>query len=161
MQQVLKQHSRADERVYISPEEISFIQTCNGDPVGCVFNYEGKLLRGISPEYKSHVMELLDCGLIEKLTKLNLFPKTHIAKYHTDAFPLVLEHERITPVTYPNEWSFSMLKEAALVFLRVSEIARSYNFFIKDGHTSNMLFKNSSPMFVDFGSFDRKCDPYQ
>ena len=67
----------------------------------------------------------------------------------------VLRHERIPFVSYPYEWPFSMLKEAALLQLDLNLAAIEEDMICKDSSPYNVQFKGSRPVFVDVGSFER------
>ena len=67
----------------------------------------------------------------------------------------VLEHERIPFISYPYEWPFSMLKEAALLQLDLNLAAIEEDMIAKDSSPYNVQFKGSRPVFVDVGSFER------
>jgi len=49
-----------------------------------------------------------------------------------------------------------MLRKAGFVVLKVNEIANDYGYEIKDSHVFNLVYRNSQPVFVDFGSFIKK-----
>ena len=66
-----------------------------------------------------------------------------------------LEHERIPFVSYPYEWTFSMLKDAALVHLDLLLAALDAELTMKDGYAYNLAFTGSRPVFIDIGSFER------
>jgi hypothetical protein len=70
----------------------------------------------------------------------------------------VLSHERIPFVSYPYEWPFSMLKEAALLQLDLNLAAIDEDMISKDSSPYNVQFKGSKPVFVDVGSFERLRD---
>lgn len=70
----------------------------------------------------------------------------------------VLEHERIPFVSYPYEWPFSMLRDAALLQLDVNLAAIEEDMIAKDASPYNVQFKGSKPVFVDVGSFERLRD---
>ncbi|HEX2070312.1 MAG TPA: hypothetical protein VHF90_01530, partial [Thermoleophilaceae bacterium] len=70
----------------------------------------------------------------------------------------VLRHERIPFVSYPYEWTFSMLKEAALLQLDLNLAALEEGMILKDSTPYNVQFKGSKPVFVDVGSFERLRD---
>jgi len=70
-----------------------------------------------------------------------------------DYFPIVLESEAISPVTYPHEWSFEMVKTTALAFLDLVELADAYGYTIKDAHLYNWVFNSVQPVWVDISSF--------
>ena len=67
----------------------------------------------------------------------------------------VLKHERIPFVSYPYEWPFSMLKEAALLQLDLNLAALAEDMILKDSSPYNVQFKGAKPVFVDVGSFER------
>lgn len=137
----------------IAPQEVTFITDSLADDVGRVFLWQGRLMRGIRHEYVEAVDELLSSGLLQALAADGLFPGVKKTEFQLAGFGLILEHERVPVVTYPYEWSFSMLKEAAVVMLRVNQIARDFGYQTKDGHGYNILFHGSRPVFIDLGSF--------
>lgn len=126
------------------------------DPVGTVFSDGQKIFRLISDDWVEHSLSLLKSGLIDKLVNEGLFPKTSISDIFIQDCSLVLEHERISFISYPYEWSPSMLKDAALLMIKVNKIAEKYGYYIGDGHGYNVLFKGTTPVFIDFGSFAKK-----
>ena len=65
----------------------------------------------------------------------------------------VLRHERIPFISYPYEWSFAMLREAALLHLRILTDAIRSNLILKDASPYNVQFLGSQPVFIDIGSF--------
>ena len=69
--------------------------------------------------------------------------------------PGVLRHERLPFVSYPYEWPFEMLREAALLQLELLDEALSEGFVLKDGSPYNVQWRGSEPVFVDVGSFER------
>jgi SAM-dependent methyltransferase len=67
----------------------------------------------------------------------------------------VLRHERIPFVSYPYEWTFSMLKDTALLQLDLLLAALDHDLVLKDSTPYNIQFKGARPVFVDVGSFER------
>ena len=65
-----------------------------------------------------------------------------------------LEHPRLPLISYPYEWTFSMLKDAALLQLDLLEDALSAGLTIKDATPFNIQFVEGRPMFIDIGSFE-------
>jgi hypothetical protein len=66
-----------------------------------------------------------------------------------------LRHERVPVVTYPYEWTFSMLKDAALLQLELSREALAEGILTKDATSYNVQFLGARPVFIDVGSFER------
>jgi SAM-dependent methyltransferase len=67
----------------------------------------------------------------------------------------LLHHERIPFVSYPYEWTFSMLKDAALLQLDLLLAALDHDLVLKDSTPYNVQFQGARPLFVDVGSFER------
>jgi ribosomal protein L11 methylase PrmA len=67
----------------------------------------------------------------------------------------VLRHERIPFVSYPYEWTFGMLREAALLQLDLELEALAAGLTLKDATPYNVQFRGSRPAFIDVGSFER------
>ena len=65
----------------------------------------------------------------------------------------VLEHERVPVVSYPYEWSFGMLKDAALLQLDVTRAALDEEMTLKDATAFNIQWRGVRPTFIDIGSF--------
>lgn len=73
-----------------------------------------------------------------------------------------LEHPRIPLITYPYEWTFSMLRDAALVHLDLLAEALDEDITIKDATPFNIQFVGGRPVFIDVGSFEpyRSGEPW-
>ena len=68
----------------------------------------------------------------------------------------VLEHERLPFVSYPCEWSPLMLCDAGLHTLDMQLLALGNGLILKDAAPTNIVFRGSRPVFVDFLSFDER-----
>jgi len=66
-----------------------------------------------------------------------------------------LRHERVPFVSYPYEWPFSMLKDAALLQLALGRRALEHDLTLKDASPYNVQWRGSQPVFIDVGSFER------
>jgi len=142
-----------DETYLIREEEMHFFNLISIDEVGEVFEWRGKILRGITEEARPLVDRYFSSGFLDTLVEKGYFPKTEISHYTNPKYCYILEHERIELQTIDAEWSFDMLKDAALLVCEIAAIAWSYGFNMKDCHTKNVLFKNNKPVYVDLGSF--------
>lgn len=65
----------------------------------------------------------------------------------------VLEHDRIPFISYPYEWSFSMLKDAGLLHLDLMEAALAEDGTLRDCSPYNVQWRGSQPVFIDIPSF--------
>ena len=66
-----------------------------------------------------------------------------------------LRHDVIPFVSYPFEWSFGMLQDAALLQLDLLDTALTEDFTLKDGTAYNVQWTGVRPVFVDVVSFER------
>jgi ribosomal protein L11 methylase PrmA len=65
----------------------------------------------------------------------------------------VLRPEVVPFVSYPYEWSFSQLKDAALLTLRVQKAAMAAGMSLKDATAFNVQFHRGRPVLIDTLSF--------
>ena len=72
-----------------------------------------------------------------------------------DGYAAVLRHERVPVVSYPYEWTFGMLREAALLQLDLLLEALDEDLITKDATPYNVQWRGARPVFVDVGSFER------
>jgi hypothetical protein len=73
----------------------------------------------------------------------------------SDGAALALEHPRLPFISYPFEWTFSMLRDAALLQLDLMFDALGEGMILKDGTPYNIQFPAGRPLFIDIGSFER------
>ena len=66
-----------------------------------------------------------------------------------------LRHERVPLLSYPYEWPFSMLKDAALLQLDLNRRALRADLTLKDASPYNVQWRGAVPVFIDVGSFER------
>jgi hypothetical protein len=74
----------------------------------------------------------------------------------------VLEHDRIPVISYPYEWPFEMLRDAALLQIEIAQRALAEGFITKDATSYNVQFDGTRPVFIDVGSFEplRSGEPW-
>jgi hypothetical protein len=132
-----------------------------------VFRAGDRILRGVSADALRNWEALLACGLAGELQASGQIVKTEIAPppggagaEHWAGF---LSHELIPFVSYPYEWSFEMLKDAALLHLDILEQAIPRGWTLKDASGYNVQWKNAKPVFIDIPSFEpyRKGESWQ
>ncbi|HEV2069619.1 MAG TPA: hypothetical protein VGR26_07495, partial [Acidimicrobiales bacterium] len=143
------------------PEPASF-----RDPDSAVFYADGRVLRGLSEQGASDWRQLAGTEFFPRLVDEGQIVRT--APYGVEAPPgprgepwsLVLEHERIPVVSYPFEWPFAMLRQAAICHLEVLLAALDEGITTKDGTAYNVQFVGSRPVFIDLGSFAAATGPW-
>jgi hypothetical protein len=121
-----------------------------GDPVNEVFIQGERVVRLIGHDYEGKIERLFSSGLVGRLTEQKLL---HPATLRMESGRLLVEQALIPCVTYPAEWSFSMLQDAALLTLRINEEAEKFGYQTKDCHAHNIVFFGNRPVWVDIGSF--------
>lgn len=67
----------------------------------------------------------------------------------------VLRPERLPFISYPYEWCFSQLRDAALTTLRIQSEALQAGMSLKDASAYNIQFRDAQPVFIDTLSFER------
>jgi len=68
---------------------------------------------------------------------------------HKEMDSSLLKPEVVDFISYPYEWSFSMLKDAALTTLKIQRLALDYNMVLKDASAYNIQFYNGKPILID------------
>ncbi len=139
------------------------------DPSGVVFRgSDGTLLRQVNPVYASDYRQLMDGGLYARLVADGLLIEHDELDSHReldDQAYCVLRPRELPFISYPYEWSFSALQEAALLTLRIQRTAMEFGMSLKDASSFNVQFDGVSPIFIDTLSFeayevDRPWDAY-
>lgn len=127
------------------------------DRSGFVFYKDGRLYRQINNSYRKQYEQLLHSGLFNTLVdKHLLIPHNEIEfdlSETQDAYR-VIEPEQIDFTSYPYEWSFSQLKDAALVTLDIQKIALEHDMVLKDASAFNVQFYRGRPILIDTLSFE-------
>jgi ribosomal protein L11 methylase PrmA len=123
------------------------------DPSGFLFQRNGELLRQVNHSYRPHFDRLLDSGLLGELTEAGLLVRhTEVDGPHS-AYK-VLRPERIPFISYPSEWSFSQLRDAALTTLDIQLRALKSGMSLKDASAYNIQFQRGRPVLIDTLSFE-------
>jgi ribosomal protein L11 methylase PrmA len=66
----------------------------------------------------------------------------------------ILQPKRVGFISYPYEWCFSALKDAALLTLRLQKAAMRFNMSLKDATAYNVQFDGGRPVWIDTLSFE-------
>lgn len=126
------------------------------DPSGFIFTRQGVLYRQVNRHYQADYDRLMRSGLYEKLVEAGYL----VAHHEVDELPAepelaykILQPERIDFISYPYEWSFSQLKDAALATLKIQKKALDTNQVLKDASAYNIQFQRGRPVLVDTLSF--------
>ena len=128
------------------------------DPSGFVFRRDGVLYRQINlriaDDWSLFSSSGLHAGLIEKgllvpdePAELDLAPEPGAVA--------VIRPREIGFISYPYEWSFSQLKDAALLTLEAQAVAAEHGMTLRDASAYNVQFDKGRAVLIDTLSFER------
>ena len=125
------------------------------DRSGHVFFSDGLFYRTVNNAYINDYDRLMQSGLYERLQKKELLISHMISNLKPDLkAAFILLPEQLPQISYAWEWSFSMLKDAALCTLNNALEALEYGMILKDANTFNIQFLNGKPILIDTLSFE-------
>ncbi len=127
------------------------------DPDSRVFLEDDVVYRVLSPDGWQDWLALSATPLVEdeRLIPTEVVELDDLPDLTAGPAAGALKHEKVPFVSYPYEWPFSMLKDAALVQLELGRRALQHDLTLKDASAYNVQFKGAKPVFVDVGSFER------
>jgi hypothetical protein len=128
------------------------------DPSGFIFTRDGSLYRQVNRACQEDYDHLMRSGLYEALVGSGLLiPHDEVSSDHAMAEGAykILKPELIPFISYPYEWCFSQLKDAASTTLQVQKTAVDFGMTLKDSSAYNVQFLNGRPVFIDTLSFER------
>lgn len=131
------------------------------DPHGFLTTHEGKLYRVVTELGRKDFDLLIASRLYEKLCSLGkIIPHQEVSNppFPKGSFYKVLAPEIIPFISYPYEWSFSQLQDAALLTLAIQKEALTHGLSLKDASFFNVQFIGSRPIFIDTLSFEKRED---
>lgn len=128
------------------------------DPGGFVFSQAGVIYRQINQASQRDYEDLMGSGLYKQLTDKHLL----ISHQEVDDCSVlgseqsykIIQPRQIPYISYPYEWSFSQLKDAAILTLRIQAMALKKGLILKDASAYNVQFVDGRPVFIDTLSFE-------
>lgn len=132
------------------------------DRDGRIYRLEDRIIRGISKSALHEFRKLESTAFYTRfLKKGQLVGSQSLDPENVGLPPEVMqqwagfiEHQRIPIISYPYEWTFGMLKDAALLQLDLVEAAIQEGMTLKDATPYNIQFDGGKPVFIDIGSFE-------
>lgn len=128
------------------------------DPSGFMFEKEGILYRQVNNVFREHYDLFIQSGcynhFVEKGQLISHQSITENLSGTADCY-LTLKPEKINFISYPYEWSFDMLKDAALLTLQMTKEAMSFGLILKDATPYNTQWHNGKIVFIDTLSFEK------
>ena len=128
------------------------------DPSGYLFYLDGSLYRQINHNYKENYDHLMNSGLYDSLVNANLLiphKEVDILESKTNEYYKIIKPEPIPFISYPYEWCFSQLKDAALTTLMIQKKSLEFGMSLKDCSAYNIQFRKGIPIFIDTLSFEK------
>lgn len=126
------------------------------DPAGFMYKDErGILLRQVNEVGAADYDLFVSSGLYDTLAakrmlvRHKVMPGVQAKGVHTTLRPDVVPF-----ISYPFEWSFSQLKDAALLTLNIQKQALKHGMSLKDASAYNVQFVDGRPLFIDTLSFE-------
>ncbi len=128
------------------------------DNAGYVFFADGQPYRHVNRIFGPDFDALKSTGLLKELhTEGLLVPHVEVP-FDSDEFPeaiALLKPEKLHIISYPYEWSFNQLREAALCTLEIQHRALDKGMTLKDASAYNIQFRNGLPTLIDTLSLER------
>ena len=136
-----------------------------------ILQEDGRVLRYVNPECRFQYEILRESGLYNRLVSEGLLLEQRITGFVQQGAGsyCVMQMERIPRITYPCEWSFNQLKNAALTTLRIHRLALDYGMILKDASAGNIQFFDEKAKLTDalflvlyeegtgWGAYDQFC----
>lgn len=133
------------------------------DPGGFIFYSQQNVFRAIKAGYQANFQKFISSGLYENLKNEGLIVRheelpqgewSSLLDNKSGDVISVLKLEKIPFISYPYEWCFQQLKDAALLTLKIQQIALDHGMSLKDASAFNIQFLNGRPIFIDTLSFE-------
>ncbi|MEQ8860768.1 MAG: hypothetical protein RIC56_19155 [Pseudomonadales bacterium] len=122
-----------------------------------MYEHDGEILRGLNAAALSNWRSVCETPFFSDLLAEGKVVSTEEYTGEKDdhrTWAGYLRHERIPFVSYAYEWSFGMLKDAALLHLEILERSIPDGWTLKDASSYNVQWVGSRPVFIDVPSFE-------
>jgi len=128
------------------------------DPSGHVFIQNARIFRTVTKHGLEAFQAVEKTGLLAELVEKELLvpwweADENVLEQTDQSVMRILEHARLPYISYPFEWSFSALKNAALLHLDVHLMALAKGVTLSDASAFNVQFIGPKPIFIDHLSF--------
>lgn len=128
------------------------------DPSGHVFKRDGQIYRSIFNAGAVDFRAARDAGIYEKLIDAGLLISHE--EVQEKEFPpgtvYCLRHPRIPMISYPWEWPFSLLKDAAFLHLEIMERIVPEGFWLRDASAFNIQYDGKALRLIDTLSIGKR-----
>lgn len=128
------------------------------DPSGFIFTTKSVLYRQINQIYLEDWELLQKSGLAKTLLKGGLllpYRKRNNSRELSNNAYQIIQPQPVPFISYPYEWCFSELKDAAVLTLKIQKIALEHGMSLKDASAYNIQFFKGRPVLIDHLSFEK------
>ena len=129
------------------------------DPSGFVFRRDGVLYRQVNRVFAEDWKAAVDAGVLQRWQESGRLVDHVVVDISLAADPdralAVLRPDPVAFISYPYEWTFGQLKDAALLTLDLQEDAERSGFTLRDASAYNIQFQRGRPILIDSLSFER------
>lgn len=138
--------------------EYSVLSASFRDPSGFMFEQDDVLFRQINWSYQENYNLLMQSGLYQTLVRQGYLvehsEENELSPLSDDGYK-VIRPALVDFISYPYEWSFSQLKDAALLTLEIQSFALEHDMSLKDASAYNIQFHQGRPIMIDTLSFEK------
>ena len=128
------------------------------DPSGYIFEKEGVLYRQVNLSFKEDFDHFIKSGCYNQLVEKKLLLSHQVINENftgSNNWYTTLQPDKINFISYPYEWSFDMLKDAALLTLQLIKETIPFGVVLKDATPYNIQWHNGQLIFIDTLSFEK------
>jgi SAM-dependent methyltransferase len=132
------------------------------DRDGRIYLHDDRVFRGISEGALESLRKLESTKFYNKFLQQESLVSSELLSTENVPLPAeikdqwagFIEHGCIAVISYPYEWTFGMLRDAALLQLDLVEAAILEGMTLKDATPYNIQFDGGKPVFIDIASFE-------
>jgi hypothetical protein len=127
------------------------------DPSGFVYRRDGRIYRQIDRSFADRWAAVRATGLLERLAadgRILPFEDVSLDLAATSDAAHVIRPAVVPFISYPYEWSFGQLRDAALLTLDIQLAALEAGLTLRDASAYNIQFLGARPVHIDTLSFE-------
>ncbi|MBA3346659.1 MAG: class I SAM-dependent methyltransferase [Gemmatimonadales bacterium] len=131
------------------------------DPSGFLYTRNGTLYRQVNRVFQDRLAAFVGSGLYDELARDRLLiphRPVGLELAATAEACAVLQPERVGFISYPYEWPFGWLRDAALLTLELQERALTRDFTLRDASAYNVQLHEGRLIFIDTLSFEPRVE---
>ena len=124
------------------------------DPYGKIFYVDDNILRVARYDGINRINFISKNNLLEKLISQDYLIDSKITNQYDSIIDniegkIIIKHKKIPFISYPYEWSFEQLKDAAIHHLDLHLFLLENNATLIDASAYNIQFNINKPIFID------------